>query len=441
MSRQPDVRAQAKASANRKAVGSALEAEAAAFSRRVSLQALIEIPLLEAISSHGGRASPRQVYDQVADAMALDDTGRSEAKACADGSSYRVFEQQVRWARQTARANGLIAAGSDRGVWELTEQGYEKLGRIRRGVAILVYSVDNGIGLWAHAEDAADQIENGSVKLVMTSPPYPVVDRAYGRYTVPEWLEWMHQLAGIWKRLLTDDGTIALNLMDVFVPGTPALSPYIERFTLAAIDDVGLHLAGRMFWHSPTKLGNIQWTAKAGVRPKNSVEHLLLLSKHPEPAWDINRLDREEFAARSASQLASDRRRGSGVRPGGYDLREDAFARESGGRLPGNLIVAAGASGVDRYSRRCREAGLPLHPARFPPALPRRVIQLTTEPGDVVYDPMSGSNVTGAVASELGRRFIASEPLLPYIQGAALRFDGRPDFRPAGSLLGTSLAS
>jgi site-specific DNA-methyltransferase (cytosine-N4-specific) len=46
-----------------------------------------------------------------------------------------------------------------------------------------------------------------------------------------------------------------------------------------------------------------------------------------------------------------------------------------------------------------------------------------------VYDPMSGSNTTGKVAMELGRKFIASEPMLSYVMGSSLRFDDRPDFK------------
>ena len=332
-----------------------------------------------------------------------------------------MFQQQVRWARQTAVAGGLIAG--ERGLWELTDEGYARLGKIRRGKAIMIYRTDDGIALWAHAEDAASYIEEGSLQLILTSPPYPVVKRDYGRFTVPEWLNWMHHLTGIWKQLITDNGTIAVNLMDVFVPGAPAFSPYIERYTLAAIDDHGLHLAGRMHWHSPTKLGNINWTAKALHQPKNTMETILLLSKDPKPAWDISRMDREEYASPAR------KRTGASRRPSGYDINEAAFTQSEQGPLPSNLIIAPGAGGNDAYSRRCREAGVTAHPARYPEALPRKIIQLASNVGDVVYDPMAGSNTTGKVASELGRRFISSEPLLPYVQTSAFRFDGRTDYR------------
>ncbi len=408
------------ARARRRRVGADTERAAAAFSN--SLQSAVQLPLFRALEESGGAGRPRDLYDQIADELQVDQGARDETRACADGQSYKVFQQQVRWARQTAVANGLIAG--DRGTWELTDAAYAKLGRIRRGKVVLIYSTADGIALWAHAEDAASIIEPGSVKLVMTSPPYPVVKRAYGRFTVPEWLSWMKHLAGIWKQLLTEDGTIAVNLMDVFVGGAPTLSPYVERFTLAAIDDVGLQLAGRMMWHSPTKLGNIQWTSKQKVVPKNTLEHLLLFSKTPNPGWDITRMERGAYSASTNAEKNASRPRSK--RPSGLDINPEAFAMSSG-PLPGNLIVTGGVSGNDAYSRSCRAAGLEAHPARFPEILPRQVILLASDAGDVVYDPMAGSNTTGKLAQDLGRRWISSDPMLDYVRSSALRFDMRSE--------------
>ena len=398
--------------------GQQSEAAAAKFT---SLQRLVQLPLFDEIEAAGGAARPRDLYGPLADRLGVEGEGRDATRTSSDGRTHNVFEQQVRWARQTAVMEGLI--GGERGRWELTDAGFEKLGKIRRGKVVMIYSTGDGIALWAHAEDAAGAIETGSIKLVLTSPPYPTIDRAYGKMAVPEWLAWMKHLTAIWKQLLTADGTIAVNLMDVFVKGTPAISPYIERFTLAAIDDVGLHLAGRMFWHSPTKLGNIMWTAREKVRPRNSVEQILLFSREPKPAWDINRMDRPAYSQRSQSRLERDEARPASLRPSGYDIAGKAFARRASGPLPGNLVVAGGAGGTDEYSKRCRAAGVEPHPARFPAALPRQVILMTTDVGDVVYDPMAGSNTTGWVAAGLGRRWLASEPMRSYVDASTLRFD------------------
>ncbi|MBB3267739.1 site-specific DNA-methyltransferase (cytosine-N4-specific) [Azospirillum sp. OGB3] len=404
------------------------EAEASAMTPKPSLQGLMQLPLLEEIDTLGGRARPGELYERLAARLDVPAPLLEETRQCADGQTYNVFRQAVRWARQTAVMQGLIHNG-ERGIWELADPGYAKLQKARRGITVLVYTLDGGLALWGHAEDCASAIERGSLNLILTSPPYPVVNRAYGKLSVPEWLSWMSRLTTLWRELLTDDGTLALNLGDVFVGGTPCLSPYVERYTLDAIDTHGMFLAGRMRWHSPTRLGHIEWTAKRRVRPRNTLEHILLLSKTPHPDWDTRRLPPEPYSQRTIDGWEAAQKRGRNRRPSGYDINEQAFAPTGDGPLPGNLIVAAGAPGNDRYSRRCRAAGVQPHPARFSEEVPKRIILLTTKPGDMVHDPMCGSNTTGKVALDLGRRFIASDVMLSYVDQSGMRFDDRPDFR------------
>ena len=45
----------------------------------------------------------------------------------------------------------------------------------------------------------------------------------------------------------------------------------------------------------------------------------------------------------------------------------------------------------------------------FPVELPRRCIQLLTEPNEVVLDPFMGSGTTGRAAVQLNREFIGIE--------------------------------
>lgn len=395
---------------------------------RGGLQTMLELPLLEAIAQAGGRARPKDLYGQLAETLNLDDGAREETRSCADEQTYKVFDQQVRWTRQTLVAKGLVAG--ERGVWELTDKGRSKLTRVERGKVVLIYSLDDGLAFLGHAEEAAGAIEPESLSLILTSPPYPVVNRAYGRFGMAEWMDWMSGLVGMWRDLLRDDGTLAINLMDVHVPGSPMLSTYVERFTLDAIDRHGMHLAGRMPWHSPTKLANLEWAVKRRVALKNTVEHVILLSKTPNPAWDTRRLPPQPYADRTESQRRSDAaRRGNVRRPGGYQINEAAFAAQGEGGIPHNLFISGGVGGGGTYAKRCRAAGITPHPARFPEELPKRVILLATEPGQTVYDPMAGSNTTGKVALDLGRRFISSEPVLDYVRSSAFRFDQREDFR------------
>ena len=72
--------------------------------------------------------------------------------------------------------------------------------------------------------------------------------------------------------------------------------------------------------------------------------------------------------------------------------------RNNGGAIPPNLLSIPNARSSDVYFQRCRGAGLPIHPARFPDAIPDFFVRFLTEAGQLVVDPFAGSNVSGWVA-------------------------------------------
>ena len=72
---------------------------------------------------------------------------------------------------------------------------------------------------------------------------------------------------------------------------------------------------------------------------------------------------------------------------------------------------------------RCKEAGVKIHPARFPASLPDFFMRFLTDEGDVVLDPFAGSNTTGAVAENLNRRWVATETVADYLNASRFRFD------------------
>jgi hypothetical protein len=61
------------------------------------------------------------------------------------------------------------------GVWRLTETANAKLGNIQRGTIFTFAISESGAFLWANAEDAVGVIEPGSIQLLLTSPPYPLL--------------------------------------------------------------------------------------------------------------------------------------------------------------------------------------------------------------------------------------------------------------------------
>jgi site-specific DNA-methyltransferase (adenine-specific) len=70
---------------------------------------------------------------------------------------------------------------------------------------------------------------------------------------------------------------------------------------------------------------------------------------------------------------------------------------------------------------RCLEAKA--HPAPFPEALARDHIVSWSNPGDLVFDPFTGSGTTGKMALQLGRRFIGCEIAPEYVEIAKKRIE------------------
>jgi site-specific DNA-methyltransferase (adenine-specific) len=61
------------------------------------------------------------------------------------------------------------------------------------------------------------------------------------------------------------------------------------------------------------------------------------------------------------------------------------------------------------------------HPTQKPTALIARCLRATTDPGDIVFDPFTGSGSTGVAALKLGRHFVGCEQDKAYAQLAATR--------------------
>jgi DNA modification methylase len=65
----------------------------------------------------------------------------------------------------------------------------------------------------------------------------------------------------------------------------------------------------------------------------------------------------------------------------------------------------------------------PVHPTQKPLRVLRRLVELASAPGDLVYDPFAGVGSSGVAALELGRRFTGVELDPGYAQAATTRLE------------------
>ncbi len=384
---------------------------------RLPSETQLMLPLLESIERQGGAARPRDLYDEIAHQLDLSPEVREHTIACG-GVPTNVFERRVRWTRQTAVLKGLIDR-TEPSIWRLTGVARSRLGNIGRGVVLTFAISEQGAFLWANAEDALAVVERGSVDLLMTSPPYPLLrPREYGNLPADKWVDWMLSLCEGWCGLLAPSGSMMLNVGPCWKRGLPAQQLHIERLLVRLEDQLGVHLLQRLDWHSPTKLPTpLSWVGVRRMRVTSSVEPLLWLSPNPNAKGNnLNVL--RPYSERGKQAMERPR---SKKRPSGFQFGVHSFV-DRGGSIPPSLITAAPSGAEEARYRKSMEAhGRIPHPAVLPAAVARFGILLATEPDDLVYDPFSGSGTVAIEAIKLARRAIASERSREYLEQSMMR--------------------
>lgn len=281
---------------------------------------------------------------------------------------------------------------------------------------------ESGLGriLLGDAKDAMRQMEHGSVDLIVTSPPFPLVrKKEYGNEDEDRYLDWFRPFAEQFHRVLKESGSLVIDLGGAWIRGAPTRSLYQFKLLILLCEEFGFHLAQDFYWWNPSRLPTpAEWVTVRKIRAKDAVNTIWWLSKTPWPKASNTRV-RQPYSASMRALLKNGYK--AKRRPSGHAI-SNKFGKDNGGSIPPNLIAAANTESNDRYQRYCREHGLRVHPARYPAEIPEYFIRMLTDPGDLVLDPFAGSCVTGEVCERLERRWICVEIEREYLEGARGRF-------------------
>jgi len=381
------------------------------------------LPLVQTLDNLGRTAKPRDVCDGLAAACGIPPPERERRVLAGKAGWINAWDRRVRWAKLSASLRGLVV-NAEPNLWSLTTAGRDALGTAARGTIITVFETEMGIAVHADCETAVAYVTDDSIQLILTSPPYPLIrKKPYGNEPADRYVDWLLECARDWLPKLTADGSLVLNLGDAWLPSVPCQSLYQERLLIRLHDELGLHLAQRLYWYSPSKLPSpAEWVTIRRLRVTPAVEMVYWLSKSPHPKADNRRVLRQySDAMRRRLNVGGERK---SRRPSGHLFQDGAFSMDQGGSIPHNLLTLPHSHSNDRYQRACRNAGLPVHPARFPAGLPEFFIRLTTDPGDVAWDPFGGSLTVAETAERYGVHWIANDRSRIYLDGGALRFPG-----------------
>jgi DNA modification methylase len=304
------------------------------------------------------------------------------------------------------------------------------------------------------ALDVARTLADGSVDCIVTSPPYFGLrdygeDGQYGLEATPaEYVETMRALFSELRRVLTEDGTLWLNIGDSYAGGGTS-GPTSASSTLRGNGHVGggpkqKEGAGRpsarrdkapvaaprhradgvpaknllgIPWRVALALQDDGWILRNAIvwqKPNAMPESVIdRLSSRYEPVFLFSKARSYWFDLDAIREPVREEWRGAGttivhgatetglVRHGldGSTLR----ARPETGRNPGDVWTIS------------TQPFPGAHFATMPAALAERCVQAGCKPGGTVLDPFSGSGTTGLAAARHGRKYVGVDLSAEYL--------------------------
>jgi DNA modification methylase len=288
-----------------------------------------------------------------------------------------------------------------------------------------IYTTNLGQAWCGDAVDVLSaEIADESVDLIVTSPPFALLrPKAYGNESQEGYVNWFHPFSVEMWRVLKPTGSVVIDLGSAWESGVPVKSLYAFELLihLCRRPAARFYLAQDFYWYNPARLPTpAAWVTVERVRAKDAVNYVWWVSKSQHPKADNTRVVRDYTA--SMKKLLETGKYNRGPRPSGHVVRE-GFTRDRGGAIPPNLLAISNTGNDKAYTEACKAAGSKPHPARFPADLPRFFVEMLTDPEDLVVDPFAGSNVTGFVAEQLGRRWFSVDIDRDYVTNSLSRFE------------------
>lgn len=245
-------------------------------------------------------------------------------------------------------------------------------------------------------------LENNSIDLVLTSPPYSDIV-SYGNQVdikkPNEYCEWILPLFIEIHRVLKPSGSFIFNINDKCVDGFR--STYIYDLVSKTIKETSLKLYDTYFWH---KLNGIPNGSKKRFR--NTTEFIFHFTKGNDIKFYMNRV-LEDANVETISRYNRQMTNYQGDICEGKRIKKIRYKKNFTNNQLQNKVRP---DNVFRFkTASASRDNIIKHPAPFHKELPLYFINLLTNENDLVLDPFSGIGTTGIACKELNRNYIGFE--------------------------------
>lgn len=315
------------------------------------------------------------------------------------------------------------------------------------------YNTTAGSALLGDSRALLQELPDDCIDLIVTSPPSAhQQQKVHDNKDQDPYNDWFLEFVSEIRRVLQPYGSLVIEIGGTFKKEYPERS--ISQFKLLnqIVDQGEMHLAQDFYLYNPTKLPNpAEWVAKRRVRVTDAITHIWWLTpeinrnsavkegEYPYPEAD-NRRVLQEYS-NSQKELIETGDFTAGKRNSGWDMNSPSYASKNEGSIPNNLIEDSNTAHSTHYLRMCKEFNFEPHPARTPHKIPEFFIDFLTpnSPYDdwdngefdkpIILDIFAGSNITGKIAEEKGRYWLAFEKEKKYLEASEFRFRNENEIR------------
>ena len=248
-------------------------------------------------------------------------------------------------------------------------------------VAQLHYENANGQLFQGDAIGWLESLDANSVDLVFADPPYNIKKADWDDFeTMHHYVEWSRQWIAEAARVLKPSGTLYVcGFSEIIAEVKVAVAPLFAGCRW-------------LIWHYKNK-------ANLGKDWGRSHESILHFRKGKQHTFNIDAV-RIPYGAHTLKYPEHPQAESSQYGKGATTERDDWTPHPLGAKAKDVIEIPTTCNGMGEKTP---------HPTQKPEELLRKLILASSNPGDLVLDPFSGSGTTPVVAEQLGRRWLACD--------------------------------